>query len=106
MAVAVCRQFGAAAHRIWSVFVCRDELVGVGRNAHDANDQQQGGRGEEAAKLLAAAGLVDADVDQQPYGVCEYHNGQVVCYLQVVGLDLHAERECEEGGTEDGLRQP
>ena len=106
MAVAVGRQFGAAAHGVWSVFVCRNQFISIGCYAHQADDQQQGGRGEEAAKLLAAAGLVDADVDQQPYGVCEYDDGQVVCDLQVVGLDLHAERECEKGGSEDGLRQP
>ena len=106
MGVAVGRQFRAAAHGVWSVLVCRDELVCIGSDSDDSDDKKQGGSGEEALQERASACLVKTDVYELTDCVCEDHDCKVVCDLQVVGLYLHAQRECEQGRSENGLRQP
>ena len=106
MAVAVGRQFRAAAHGVWSVLVCRDELVCIGCNADDSDDKKQGGGGEEALQERASACLVKADVYELTDCIGEDHDCKVVCDLQVISLDLHAQCECEQGCSENGLRQP
>ena len=38
VAVAVACELRAASHRVWSIFICRKEFVGVGGYAHAANN--------------------------------------------------------------------
>ena len=103
MAVAVGGKFRAASHGVWSVLVCRDEFVGVGCDTDASDDQKQCRGCEEIPELCL---LVLPYVDQQRDCIYEYYNGKVICDLDVVCLDLHAEGECEENSSEDGLRQP
>ena len=105
MRVAVCRKLGTATHGVWSIFVSRDQLVRIGCYTDASDDQKQGGSSEEPSEHLAFF-LIDAKVHQHCNGIYEYDDRKVVCDLNMVGLDLHAERHGEKNGSQYGLRQP
>ena len=96
-------QFRASAHGVRGVSVSGNQLVEVGSYA-DPSDYQQHRRDYEkpSGELL----LPHACVHQHDYGVDENDDGQIVRYLRVVRLYLHAEGQCEQHRSEEGRRQP
>ena len=105
MGVAVGREFRAATHCVWSVFICRNEFVCVGRYSYSSNHQKKSRSDEESLELYFLC-LVDAETDQQCVGIDEDDNCEILCDLDVVGLDLHAEGESKEGCAQYGFRNP
>ena len=105
MSLAVSRKFRAAAHGVWSIFVCRYELVGVCRNSDDSYNQQKSRSCEETAKLRASF-LIYAQAYQLSQSIDEDDDREIVSYLDMVGLYLHAEGKGEKHRSEDGLRKP
>ena len=105
MAVAVGSEFRAAAHGVWGVFVCWDELVGVGGYAYAADREQQGRCRKEVFQMGAFL-LVYAKAYQKAEGIYEDDDCQIICYLDMVGLYLEAEGKGEKDGAQNGQRKP
>ena len=105
MGVAVGREFRASTHGVWGVFVSRDELVGIGRYSDTSHNKKKSRSDEESLELYSLC-LVDAETDEQCDGIDEDDNCEIICDLDVVGLDLHAESEGEECSAKDSLWKP
>ena len=99
------RKLRASAHRVRSVFVCRDEFVGIRRDTDASYHQQQGGSGEETAKHDTPC-FVDAQAYKQRDCVDEDDDCKIICDLHMVCLYLHAQGKCKQRCPQNGLRQP
>ena len=95
---AILGQFGAAPHGLRRVFGQRKQLVHIGGDAGAAQHQQQ-----ERCHEKRLPGLCPDGMNQLHQRIQQHHNGQIVGNLLVVGLDLHAQRQAEKGGTEKGF---
>ena len=105
MCVAVGRQFGTATHCVWRIFICRKQLVGIGRDSGHSDNQQQSRCGEEPSEFQFPV-LVHAQAHKQCDYIDEDDDCQVICDLNMVGLDLHAERKGKKHSPQHCLRQP
>ena len=50
--------------------------------------------------------LVEAEACKQRNGIYEYDYSKVVCDLDMVGLDLHAQSHRKQHRTKNGFRKP
>ena len=95
LAAAFPGELGAAAHGIGRIFGQRQQLVGIGGHARQAQHQKKGRGNEELLHRLPP------DCRHQLHnGIDEHHQGQVIGNLLVVGLDLEAQRKAEKDGPQ------
>ena len=89
------------------VLVEGQELVGIGRDSSESEHQEQARGCKEAFEGLFYRLLgLDQEGNGQRNGICQDNESEVICDLLVVGFYLEAEGEGEQGGSQDGLRQP
>ena len=105
MAASATRKFRTSTHCVRRVFVCRNEFVGICGDSHTSNHEKKGRSGKETRNLLPFC-LVNANACKNRNRIDEDHYCEIICNLNMVCLDLHAEGECEEGSAKNGLRKP
>ena len=105
MSRAAAGKFRTSAHRVFRIFVCRDQLVCVGRDSDDSYRKKESRCDEEPADQGPLL-LIAAEAYEKRNHIYGNHDGQIICDLYMVGLYLHAEGECEQGGSQHGLREP
>ena len=93
---ALLGELGAATHGVWCVLCQRQQLVGIGCYARNAHHKQQGRCHNKVLPLLGADGM-----NELRQGIQQHHNGKVVGNLLMVGFDLHAKGQAEEGRAKD-----
>ena len=75
-------------------------------DADNSDEEQQRRSNEEILQQLLTTQFVNTYVYEQSDGICKDDDGKIICDLNMICLDLHAQGQSEKSCSEDGFRKP